>query len=50
MANFTEFAEPTFKEHIFGLHPIVVSVANTGEVPAGKHPPVYPPMSGTPAR
>jgi hypothetical protein len=25
-------AEPTFKKHIFGLHPIVVSVANTGEV------------------
>lgn len=25
-------AEPTFKKHIFGLHPIVVTVANTGEV------------------
>jgi hypothetical protein len=25
-------AEPTFKKHIFGLHPIVVSVANTDEV------------------
>ena len=25
-------AGPTFKKHIFGLHPIVVSVANTGEV------------------
>jgi hypothetical protein len=25
-------AAPTFKKHIFGLHPIVVSVANTGEV------------------
>lgn len=25
-------AAPTFKKHIFGLHPIVVSVANTAEV------------------
>ncbi len=25
-------AEPTYKKHIFGLHPIVVSVANTDEV------------------
>ncbi|MGX6608625.1 IS1380 family transposase, partial [Micromonosporaceae bacterium Da 78-11] len=25
-------AEPTFKKHIFGLHPIVVTVANTDEV------------------
>jgi hypothetical protein len=25
-------AEPTFKKHIYGLHPLVVSVANTGEV------------------
>ncbi|HET6481781.1 MAG TPA: IS1380 family transposase, partial [Actinoplanes sp.] len=25
-------AAPTFKKHIFGLHPIVVSVANTSEV------------------
>jgi hypothetical protein len=25
-------AEPTFKKHIFGLHPLVVSVANTDEV------------------
>jgi hypothetical protein len=25
-------AQPTFKKHIFGLHPIVVSVANTDEV------------------
>jgi hypothetical protein len=25
-------AAPTYKKHIFGLHPIVVSVANTGEI------------------
>jgi hypothetical protein len=25
-------AAPTYKKHIFGLHPIVVSCANTGEV------------------
>jgi hypothetical protein len=27
-----EGAAPTYKKHIYGLHPIVVSVANTGEV------------------
>jgi hypothetical protein len=27
-----EGAAPTYKKHIFGLHPIVVSVANTGEI------------------
>ncbi|GLX02750.1 hypothetical protein Misp02_68360 [Microtetraspora sp. NBRC 16547] len=25
-------AAPTYKKHIFGLHPIVVTVANTGEI------------------
>ncbi|MEV6863495.1 IS1380 family transposase [Streptosporangium subroseum] len=27
-----EGAAPTYKKHIFGLHPIVVTVANTGEI------------------
>jgi hypothetical protein len=27
-----EGAAPTYKKHVYGLHPIVVSVANTGEV------------------
>lgn len=27
-----EGAAPTFKKHLFGLHPLVVSVANTGEM------------------
>src|SRR5262249_28814925 len=27
-----EGAAPTYKKHIYGLHPILVSVANTGEV------------------
>jgi hypothetical protein len=27
-----EGAAPTYKKHIYGLHPIIVSVANTGEI------------------
>lgn len=26
-------AAPTYKKHIFGLHPLLVSIANTGEMP-----------------